>query len=65
MKVKTNIRAGQGGSTSTDSTSTSTSSQNQNGKGGVNSGGGLLETSGRDVGAQIDDVQAAAAHRGL
>ena len=37
MKIKTNLRAGQGGSTSTDSTSTSTdtstSSQNQNQKG--------------------------------
>lgn len=41
MKIKTNIRAGQGG-TSTDSTSTSTSSSTNSGgvnSGGVNSGG--------------------------
>ncbi len=37
MKIKTNIRAGQGGSTSTDSTSTSASSGVNSG--GVNSGG--------------------------
>ena len=36
MKIKTNIRAGQGGSTSTDSTSTSSGVNS----GGVNSGGG-------------------------
>ena len=43
MKIKTNIRAGQGGSTSTDSTSTSTSSGVNSGgvnSGGVNGGGG-------------------------
>jgi len=36
MKVKTNLRAGQGGSTSVDSTSTTSSGVNS---GGVNSGG--------------------------
>jgi hypothetical protein len=38
MKIKTNVRAGQGGSII--DTSTSTSTQNQTGQGGVNSGGG-------------------------
>lgn len=40
MKIKTNLRAGQGGSSSsTDTSTTSGQTQNQNGKGGVNGGG--------------------------
>lgn len=37
MKIKTNIRAGQGGSTSTDSTSVDTSTSSGVNSGGVNS----------------------------
>jgi hypothetical protein len=50
MKVKTNLRAGSGGTTSTatdTSTSTSTQTQNQNGK---LAGGGTVSGGGRCVG---------------
>jgi len=50
MKIKTNIRAGQGGSTSTDSTSTSSTSLVSGSNTKKLSGGGATSAGGRCAG---------------